>query len=143
MTGGPLRPAHRFRPAAAIAAAMAVAAAMLLAPGPGRGSSETPAAAVEAAQQEPCLLPPAEMRRRHRDLLLDERRMAVRHGKRNPEASLSRCIGCHAVFAGGEPVPYDDERHFCRSCHAKVAVAPDCFSCHRSTPPAAEARGKP
>jgi predicted CXXCH cytochrome family protein len=82
------------------------------------------------------------MRRQHSRLLREERRMAVRYGKRNPGTSLGRCIACHAVFdAAGQPVAYDNERHFCRACHAKVAVAPDCFSCHRSTPP--QARGTP
>ena len=61
--------------------------------------------------------------------------MAVRHGIRDPEASLTRCVACHAVHdEAGQPVSYEDERHFCRACHMQVAIAPDCFSCHLSTP---------
>lgn len=131
---------HSFRrwlkPVTAIAGMALVAIAVLLVPGAGQGQSnpdEQPA--VMTALPGPCLLPAAEMRRQHKDILFQERTQAVRHGIRDPEASLTRCVACHAVHdEGGQPVSHEDERHFCRACHMRVAIAPDCFSCHRSTP---------
>jgi hypothetical protein len=127
---------RRRRPLAVAAGLLVVAAVVAAAPGSGAGRSPgADAAAVRTAEQGPCLLPAAEMRRRHMDLLYAERTRAVRQGLRNPEASLTRCVSCHAVLdAGGRPVAYQDERHFCHACHLRVAIAPDCFSCHRSTP---------
>lgn len=124
------------RPLAVVAGLLLMAAVAVAVPGSGAGRPPaSDAVAVRTAGAGPCLLPAPEMRRRHMDLLYAERTRAVRQGLRNPEASLNRCVSCHAVLdAGGRPVPYQDERHFCRACHLQVAVAPDCFSCHRSTP---------
>ncbi len=93
-----------------------------------------------AAARGPCLLPAEQMRRAHMDLLLHERRVAVREGIRNPQASLERCVTCHATHdAAGISLSANDPRHFCRACHDQVAVRVDCFSCHRATPAIAAA----
>ena len=82
-----------------------------------------------------CLAPPAEMRRSHMDLLAHDRSAAAREGIRRPGHGLDDCITCHVVRdAGGAAVDAADLRHFCTSCHVKVAVSVDCFSCHRATP---------
>lgn len=89
----------------------------------------------QASARGPCLLPAAEMRRRHMDRLLEARIQAVRAGQRDPAWSMEACVGCHVVSdAAGRPVDQTDARHFCRSCHDQAAVAIDCFSCHRATP---------
>lgn len=129
------------------AAAMAgLAVVTLLVPGLTEGwSDQGQPSVIETALPGPCLLPAPEMRRQHKALLYEERTRAVRHGVRNPEASLTRCVACHAIHdEAGQPVSYEDERHFCRACHMQVAIAPDCFSCHRSTPMAPDlAEAKP
>lgn len=131
-----------WKPVPAIAGLALAAFAMLLVPGLSEGRSNPPEPAavanpVATALPGPCLLPAPEMRRQHMEILFEERTQAVRHGVRDPEASLTRCVACHAVHDdSGQPVSYADERHFCRACHMRVAVAPDCFSCHRSTPAA-------
>lgn len=123
-----------MRPLTTAVAVVAMAVFFISGFGEGR-SSDNAQPAVTSATTGPCLLPAPDMRRRHKDLLFEERTKAVRQGDRNPEASLSRCITCHAVFdEAAQPIAYDDERHFCRACHLQVAVAPDCFTCHRSTP---------
>ena len=121
---------------AALVGAIGLAAIAVLAPDLTAGRSpETLEAAVTTAMDGPCLLPAPDMRRQHKSLLFNERTMVVRHGQRDPDASLNRCVTCHATFnAAGMAISYDDERHFCSSCHAEVAVKLDCFSCHRSTP---------
>ena len=54
---------------------------------------------------------------------------------RLPGHGLQDCIDCHAVRdAAGSAVDATDTRHFCTSCHSKVAVSVDCFTCHRATP---------
>ncbi len=88
--------------------------------------------AVRAAE---CPAPPAEMRRIHMDLLAHDRNAAAREGIRRPGHGLDDCITCHVVRdAGGAAVDATNPRHFCTSCHVKVAVSVDCFSCHRATP---------
>lgn len=83
----------------------------------------------------PCLLPSPDMRRQHKWLLFAEQKAAVHEGRRDPAVSLERCVSCHAQFdAAGQPIQFADERHFCRGCHATVAIELDCFTCHRSTP---------
>ncbi len=76
-------------------------------------------------------------RKNHPLLLLQDRDLALRAGERDIQASIASCVVCHAVKddVTGQPVPYEDERNFCRVCHDYVAVRIDCFVCHRSTPP--------
>ena len=71
----------------------------------------------------------------HPRLLGHDRNLTVREGNRQVQASLKACMTCHAVKGDdGQPVSFEDPRHFCRVCHDFVAVRPDCFECHKSTP---------
>lgn len=82
-----------------------------------------------------CVLPKDQIRREHPDLLKHTRSLVVHQGQRDPKLRIENCVTCHAVKdATGAAVPFSDPRHFCNSCHVKVAVHLDCFSCHRSTP---------
>jgi len=74
-------------------------------------------------------------RRQHMEMMLHDRDRTVYDGDRDVTASLSGCFDCHAVKdEAGQPVVYQDKRHFCRTCHDYAAVKVDCFMCHRSTP---------
>ena len=82
-----------------------------------------------------CPAGPAVMRRTQMDMLAHDRSAAVREGVRRPDHGLDDCVTCHVVRdAGGAAVQAGDPRHFCTSCHMKVAVSVDCFGCHRATP---------
>lgn len=78
----------------------------------------------------------------HMEYLYHDRDLTLRDGVRDLaaddqaiRASLAECFDCHAVTdAAGQPVGYEDPRHFCRVCHDYAAVKVDCFSCHRDTP---------
>lgn len=95
---------------------------------------------------ESCILPEAEMRRRHPDLLKHDRIQTLREGLRaqadpsNPgktkplDGSLKQCINCHAIKADDKYVRIDNDEHFCVSCHKYAAVTIDCFQCHRDIP---------
>ncbi|MCI2400135.1 hypothetical protein [Aliiroseovarius subalbicans] len=74
------------------------------------------------------------MRRNHMDMMKHGRDLTLREGERDIDASLGQCFDCHAVVEDGAPVTYDNEKHFCRTCHDYAAVKVDCFMCHRSTP---------
>ncbi len=75
-------------------------------------------------------------RKNHMVLLRHDRDLTLREGERDVQASLAECVTCHAVKdEAGNAVPITDERNFCRVCHDYAAVKPDCFTCHRSTPP--------
>ncbi len=76
------------------------------------------------------------MRKFHKDLMKHDRDLTVREGVRDIDASLKQCFDCHTVTdeETGDPVTYEDDRHFCKTCHQYVAVQIDCFMCHRSTP---------
>jgi hypothetical protein len=141
MTGGDSGRGHARRRFAAVVAVAttAIALALLLIPAVDGAGPTVPTTAAGPPATNPaegtCLLPPAQMRRTHMDLLYRERHDAVRLGRRDPDRSLQNCVDCHAVRdAAGMVVSADDPRHFCRTCHDQVAVATDCFSCHRSTP---------
>lgn len=78
----------------------------------------------------------------HMDMMYHDRDQTMREGVRNlsPDdvaikASIGTCFDCHAVKdESGEPVGFEDPRHFCRVCHDYAAVTIDCFECHRSKP---------
>ena len=75
-------------------------------------------------------------RRNHMEMMTHDRDLTMYNGDRSIKASLGACFDCHSVKdAAGQPVTYQDERHFCRTCHDFAAVKVDCFMCHRSTPP--------
>ena len=74
-------------------------------------------------------------RRWHMEQMKHDRDETMYEGKRDVSGSLTECFECHTVKdEAGTPVTYEDERHFCRTCHDYVAVKVDCFMCHRSTP---------
>ncbi len=88
-----------------------------------------------------CILPEAEMRRRHPDLLKHDRIKTLREGIRSKadntslDGSLKQCINCHAIKDdNGNYVRIDNDQHFCASCHKYAAVSIDCFQCHRDIP---------
>ncbi|TAL35320.1 MAG: cytochrome C [Spirochaetes bacterium] len=75
-----------------------------------------------------CVLPAAEMRANHMNLLIAWREDAVRRGDRAPitvngtlfEKSLTgTCLACHRK-----------KDAFCDRCHNAVASHPACFDCH-------------
>ncbi len=83
-----------------------------------------------------CVRDTAFMRTNHMDLLLHQRDLTLREGIRPKRESLKACLTCHAVRGGGgQPVGFEDPRHFCRACHDYTAVRIDCFQCHDSRPP--------
>lgn len=84
-------------------------------------------------RQGACVLPAAEMRASHMQLLVEWRDLAVRQGVRSvtmPDgrtwrASLTgTCLQCH-----------DRKDEFCDRCHAYAAVTPECWNCHVIPPP--------
>ena len=88
-----------------------------------------------AAGMDNCVAPTEVMRRNHMDFLKHGRDVTVREGDREQDFSLAECIDCHAgTDASGNPIPVDAEGQFCQVCHDYLAVNPDCFQCHRTTP---------
>ena len=76
------------------------------------------------------------MIRNHPNFLMHTRGIVVYQGKRTQMNSIEKCVDCHAVKGDdGQPVGYDDPRHFCVGCHRQAAVTIDCFECHNSKPP--------
>jgi hypothetical protein len=93
----------------------------------------------KAAGMEHCVAQTQIMRREHMDFLKHGRDDTVRKGVRGLQFSLAECIDCHAgTDAGGNPVPVNAEGQFCQTCHGYLAVSPDCFQCHRTTPAPAD-----
>jgi len=68
---------------------------------------------------EQCIAPTDWMRSNHQELLMHERRDAVREGIRTVKNSLGNCKSCHTK-----------REEFCDRCHQYTAVKPDCFECH-------------
>ena len=75
-----------------------------------------------------CVLPKAEMRASHMQVIYDWRETVVRGGGRTyrhpdgveREMSLSNtCLGCH-----------EGKKEFCNTCHVYLAVQPFCWDCH-------------
>jgi len=74
-------------------------------------------------------------RKNHMDLMKHDRDVVMYDGQRVVTGSLKECFECHTVTdAQGHVATYQDEQHFCRTCHDYAAVKVDCFMCHRSTP---------
>ncbi|CAA7627372.1 Hdr-like menaquinol oxidoreductase cytochrome c subunit [Magnetospirillum sp. SS-4] len=91
-----------------------------------------------------CVEAPAVMRRDHPDMLKHQRDETMRLGIRGAKASLKECVACHSTAAAdGAPRRVDDPGQFCQSCHAYVAVKPDCFECHAAVPGQKTAGGAP
>jgi predicted CXXCH cytochrome family protein len=84
---------------------------------------------------EHCVADTEFMRRYHMTMMKHQRDETVHEGVRGNPYSIAACVDCHAVKgAGGQPVAYEDPKHFCRSCHDYAAVSIDCFECHASRP---------
>lgn len=73
----------------------------------------------------------------HPAALEAHRHEVIYQGVRHPDGSIEQCVTCHIVKGrDGQPVGFDDPRHFCRQCHDEAAVKIDCFECHNSKPAA-------
>lgn len=91
--------------------------------------------ATAQAGPEGCVEPVDVMRKRHFEFILHQRDETMHRGIRTEQHSLKECIDCHVVKKDdGQPVTYESEEHFCKSCHSYAAVKIDCFQCHASTP---------
>ena len=93
----------------------------------GNGKSAPPEVKLPAAPAK-CILPKAEMRASHMQVIYDWRETVVREGARihrTPDGrefqmSLSNtCLGCHGA-----------KKEFCDTCHTYLAVKPFCWDCH-------------
>jgi hypothetical protein len=132
-------------PSAAFARnAISVVAALLLVSGNAFAADRVakPTITVDPARGA-CVAPPAEMRRKHMDLLQHQRDRTLRLGERGAAVSLNACINCHAGKASGSVL---GKGEFCDSCHAYAGVKLDCFECHQpkaSQPLAQNAGAKP
>ena len=93
----------------------------------GNGKSAPPEVKLPAKEKQ-CVLPRAEMRASHMQVIYDWRETVVRGGGRSvklPDGremvmSLSNtCLGCH-----------EGKKQFCDSCHGYLAVQPFCWDCH-------------
>ncbi len=76
------------------------------------------------------------IRKMHPELLKHKRNETLRHGVRTEEDSLKECVNCHANINEntGHYIDVNKKGQFCSSCHKKVSISVDCFSCHRPTP---------
>jgi hypothetical protein len=92
------------------------------------------APAKEKAAQ--CVEPTQDIRKNHMAYLMKHRDETVLEGIRTPQHSLAECINCHVAptRADGSPVHYEDQDHFCATCHTYAGVKLDCFQCHADRP---------
>jgi cytochrome c553 len=76
------------------------------------------------------------IRKMHPELLNHKRDKTLRQGVRTEEYSLKGCVTCHAnkKDKSNDYHAINDNEQFCSTCHKKVAITVDCFSCHRTTP---------
>ncbi len=78
---------------------------------------------------------PTVMIRNHPNFLMNVRSITVYRGVRKDINKIEKCVDCHAVKgADGQPVGFDNPKHFCVGCHYRAAVSIDCFECHNSKP---------
>jgi len=94
----------------------------------GTGKTAPPEVKLPAKEKGDCVLPKAEMRSSHMQVIYDWRETVVRGGGRSVvlpdhremKMSLSNtCLGCH-----------DNKKEFCDACHGYLAVKPFCWDCH-------------
>ena len=120
-------------PPSAIATGAAVI--LMIAAGPAPAAESKPVRAapptitIEKGGQ--CVVPTAEMRRDHMNMLLHQRDQTVHRGIRTIRHSLKHCVECHASTRTNSVLGKDG---FCESCHAYAAVRMDCFECHSPSP---------
>jgi len=76
------------------------------------------------------------IRKMHPEFLNHKRDKTLRQGVRTEENSLKGCVNCHANKdeKTNQYHPVNERDQFCSTCHQKVSVSVDCFSCHRTTP---------
>lgn len=105
-----------------------------------RQSELGPRVTIQESSGEQCVLPAAEIRRQHPDLLKHDRIQTLREGVRAQadgsilKGSLKQCVNCHAIKVDEQFIRTDNDDHFCVSCHKYAAVSIDCFQCHRDIP---------
>ena len=120
------RPDNWLRLAALFgAAALAMAAVTTAAAGVNK-----PEPVIAQAKAEHCIKDDAYMIRHHPDMLKHQRDDTMRRGIRAGDASLKRCMECHA----GEPVAGGHTKTDCDTCHAYASVKLDCWDCHAKKP---------
>jgi hypothetical protein len=75
------------------------------------------------------------IRKMHPQILYHKRDKTLRQGVRTRQDSLKACVNCHVnTDQHGEYLPINQKDQFCSTCHQKVGVSLDCFSCHRNIP---------
>jgi [DsrC]-trisulfide reductase subunit J len=122
------------RLSALILAALFIAAVSLGFALAARSAERTPMPVIPKGKGSYCVRPVDFMRRYHMTMLLQQREVMVHEGVRT-DFNIEGCVNCHAVKgADGQPVGYDDPKHFCRACHDYESVSIDCFECHASKP---------
>jgi hypothetical protein len=93
-----------------------------------RGRGTAPPKLAVGTTEKDCVLPVAEMRAAHMQVLDDWRTRVVRGGEHVTRTSQGRevrmsltgtCLGCHA-----------QKTEFCDKCHDYAAVKLACFDCH-------------
>ncbi len=88
-----------------------------------------------AANEKSCVEPTEFMRRNHMEVIKHQRDETVHGGIRSTKHSLAGCIACHgAKDPTGLPVPVNDHKQFCDTCHEFAAVQLNCFECHATVP---------
>ena len=128
----------RARIAAFTLAALVAAAALLASALADETAGRTPMPTIPKGRGEHCVRDNAFMRRYHMTMLMKQRDDTVHEGIRGGDFSIRRCVNCHVVNGpDGQPVGYDNPKHFCRSCHDYESVSIDCFECHVSKPDSA------
>ncbi|MCI4680334.1 hypothetical protein K9U39_10350 [Rhodoblastus acidophilus] len=125
------------------AAWLAGGSAALLAGGSAAWADEaagrTPVPHPPPGKGEHCVMPTEFMRRNHMKMMYAHRQNVVVDGIRTTKFNIEGCVNCHAVKGpDGQPVSFDNPKHFCRSCHTYAAVQIDCFECHNSKPQASD-----
>jgi hypothetical protein len=103
------------------------------------GAGRTPAPHPARGKGDHCVMPTEFMRRNHMLMMYAHRKDVLVEGIRTTKFNISGCVNCHAVKGeDGQPVSFDNPKHFCRSCHTYAAVQIDCFECHNSKPQSSE-----
>lgn len=111
------------------------AAICLLAPALSAMAADVSGLGVPPAKGDACVEPTEVMRRNHMEFILHQRDLTVHEGIRTRQYSLTQCINCHVTpDSKGELARIDSPKHFCSSCHSRVAVSIDCFQCHSDQP---------